>query len=260
MAGRLEGEVAIVTGAGRGIGAAIARLFAREGAAVVAADRDGASARAVTAQISSAGGRALATETDVTEPAAVAAMAGAAADAFGRVSVLVNNAGIALFREPLALTDEEYRRLFAVDLDALWYCARAVLPGMRAARHGAIVNVASVHSFNIIKGCFPYPVAKHAVIGLTRALAIEYAAEGIRVNAICPGYVDTPLNRELFVAAGEDPAVGLARAAALHPPRRVATPEDVAWAALFLASAREAGFVNGASLLVDGGRSLVYHD
>jgi NAD(P)-dependent dehydrogenase (short-subunit alcohol dehydrogenase family) len=255
---RLDGETALVTGGGRGIGAATARRLAAEGARVAVVDRNGASAEAVSAAIVAAGGQAIPVAADIASESAVAAMARDVEAALGAVSILVNNAGIAVFDTPVELTLAEWRRCMSVDLDGAWLCARAVLPGMRAARRGAIVNIASVHSFQVLKGAFPYGVAKHGVVGLTRALAIEYAAEGIRCNAVCPGYVDTPIVDETL-ANHPDPEGFKRRAAALHPPGRVGRPEEIAAAVLFLASS-EASFVNGASLMVDGGRSLLYHD
>mgnify|MGYP001809785129 CR=1 FL=1 len=255
---RLDGETAIVTGGGRGIGAATARRLAAEGARVAVVDRDDVTAASVAAEIVAAGGRAVSLVADIADENAIAAMANDAAAAFGPISILVNNAGIAVFDTPEELSLADWRRCMAVDLDGAWLCARAVLPAMRAARRGAIVNIASVHSFQVLKGAFPYGVAKHGVVGLTRALAIEYAAEGIRCNAVCPGYVDTPIIDETLVGH-PDPDGFKRRAAALHPPGRVGRPDEIAAAVLFLASS-EASFVNGASLMVDGGRSLLYHD
>lgn len=249
MTGRLAGKVAIVTGAGQGIGAAIARRFAQEGARVVVAEIRAAPAGEVATSITAAGGEAVAVPADVADPGSVQALADRTAELFGPPEILVNNAGIAVFSDPLQLSAADWRRCFDVDLDGVWHCCRAVLPYLLDAGQGSIVNIASVHSFEIIKGCFPYPVAKHGVIGLTRALAVEYARCGIRVNAICPGYVDTPVN----------PQEVLRSAAPLVPLGRVATPDEIAWPAVFLAS-DEASFVTGASLVVDGGRALVYHD
>ncbi len=249
MSGRLAGEVAIVTGAGQGIGAAIARRFAQEGARVVVAEIRAATADEVTAGIVAAGGEAIAVPTDVADPRSVQALAERTAEVFGPPDILVNNAGIAVFSDPVQLSAADWRRCFDVDLDGVWHCCRAVLPYLLDAGRGSIVNIASVHSFEIIKGCFPYPVAKHGVVGLTRALAVEYASRGIRVNAICPGYIDTPVN---------SPDV-LERAAGLVPLGRVGSADEVAWSAVFLAS-DEASFVTGASLVVDGGRAVVYHD
>ena len=145
-----------------------------------------------------------------------------------------------------------------LDLEAAWTCARAILPGMLGRGAGSIVNIASAHSFQIIPHCFPYPVAKHALVGLTRALAIEYAARGVRVNAIAPGYIDTPI-AEAYWATFADPAAERARAENIHPPKRIGRPEEVAHTALFLAS-DEAPFINAETIVIDGGRSALYHD
>jgi NAD(P)-dependent dehydrogenase (short-subunit alcohol dehydrogenase family) len=158
----------------------------------------------------------------------------------------------------LKLTNEEWRRCFAVDLDGVWYCTRTVLPYLLEKGKGSIVNIASVHSFQIIPHCFPYPVAKHGVIGLTRALAIEYAERNIRVNAICPSYIATQVNVDYFNTF-PDPEVERKRVEDLHPLKKIGQPDEVAWAVVFLAS-DEAGFITGASLMVDGGLSVLYHD
>jgi NAD(P)-dependent dehydrogenase (short-subunit alcohol dehydrogenase family) len=258
MPGRLDGKVAVVTGAGQGIGAAIARCFAAEGASVVAAEINAETGVAIATELVQSGARALFVQTDVADSSSVAAMCEAARAAFGAPDVLVNNAGINVFRDPLKATDEDWSRCMSIDLDGVWRCSRAVLPGMIEGGRGSIVNIASTHSFQIIPGCFPYPVAKHAVVGLTRTLAIEYAARGIRVNAIAPGYVETPIAVEYWNAF-PDPEVEKQRAYALHPPKRIGRPEEVAWTAVFLAS-DEAPFINAATIVIDGGRSVLYHD
>ncbi len=258
MAGRLQERVAIVTGAGQGIGAAIARRLAEEGARVVIAEINPKSGESTAADLQSKGYEAVAIQTDVTDGDSVSRMAAATAVKFGPPDILVNNAGITVFNEPLKLTDEEWRRCFAVDLDGVWYGCRAVLPYMIERKKGSIINIASVHSFQIIPHCFPYPVAKHGVIGLTRALAVDYAPFGIRVNAICPGYVDTPIN-VAYWNTFPDPLAERRRAEGLQPLKRLGTPDEVAWPAVFLAS-DEAGFITGASLMVDGGRSVLFHD
>jgi len=254
---RLEGRVAIVTGAGRGIGAAIAARFAEAGARVVLAELDPARGAAGAAKLRQAGHEALAVQTDVGDPASVERMVATVAAHYGPPDVLVNNAGVNVFHDPLSMPFEEWERCFRVDLEGVWHCCRAVLPHLLAKGHGSIVNIASVHAVQIIPHCFPYPVAKHGLLGLTRALAIEYAARGVRVNAICPGYIETELSVDYWNTF-PDPAAERQRAYRLHPPGRIGTPDEVAWPALFLAS-DEAGFVNGATLMVDGGRSVLYH-
>ncbi len=258
MTGRLQDKTAIVTGAGRGIGAAIARLFASEGARVIVAEIDASTGESMVAEIRDAGGEALFVPTDVTVRDSIVAMVETAGDRFGPVDILVNNAGANVFYRPLEMPDEEWRRCFELDLDAAWFCARAVLPNMRERRSGAIVNIASGHSFKIIPHTFPYPVAKHGLVGLTRALGIEYASEGIRVNAIAPGYIETQIALDYW-ATFDDPEAERQRACDLHPPGRIGRPEEVAFTALFLAS-DEAPFINAETIVIDGGRSVLYHD
>jgi NAD(P)-dependent dehydrogenase (short-subunit alcohol dehydrogenase family) len=258
MAERLKNKTAIVTGAGQGIGAATARCSAAEGARVVVAEVNLETGAAMEAELIANGAQAMFAATDVTDPGSVARMFEKTQETFGAPDILVNNAGINVFRDPLSTTDEEWRRCMSVDLDGVWNCCRAVLPAMLAAGRGAIVNIASTHSFTIIPGCFPYPVAKHAVLGLTRALAIEYAAHGIRVNAIAPGYIETPIAINYWNTF-PDPEAEKRRAYELHPPKRVGRPEEVAWTAVFLAS-DEAPFINAETIVIDGGRSVLYHD
>jgi NAD(P)-dependent dehydrogenase (short-subunit alcohol dehydrogenase family) len=257
---RLAGKVALITGAGRGIGAAIAHAFAREGAAVVLAELDSETARHTAREIEAAhaGARVLAVRTDVTQSASVQQAVDEAQRSFGPLDVLVNNAGINVFCDPLTMTDEDWRRCFAVDLDGVWNGCRAALPGMVERGRGSIVNIASTHSFKIIPGCFPYPVAKHGVIGLTRALGIEYAPRNVRVNAIAPGYIETDLTREWWDNQ-PDPAAARQATLDLQPMKRIGRPEEVAMTAVFLAS-DEAPFINASCITVDGGRSVLYHD
>jgi NAD(P)-dependent dehydrogenase (short-subunit alcohol dehydrogenase family) len=258
MTGRLDGKTAVVTGSGQGIGAAIARCFAAERARVVVAEVNSDTGAAMAAELKAAGASALFARTDVTDPASVAAMCDATRPTFGTPDILVNNAGINVFRDPLAMSDQDWDRCMSVDLEGVWRCTRAFLPGMIEAGRGSIVNIASAHAFQIIPGCFPYPVAKHAVVGLTRALAIEYAARGIRVNAIAPGYIETPIATEYWNTF-PDPELEKKRAYELHPPKRIGRPEEVGWTAVFLAS-DEAPFINAATIVIDGGRSVLYHE
>jgi NAD(P)-dependent dehydrogenase (short-subunit alcohol dehydrogenase family) len=247
--GRLQDKVAIVTGSARGIGAAVSLLFAEQGARVVGLDlqhREPAAEEMLNLTV------------DVTRPEQVQNAVTTTLQRFGRIDVLVNNAGANVFAEPLQLPDSEWDRCFELDLKAAWSVAKAVLPSMLSKGAGSIVNIASVHGHKIIPGCFPYPVAKHGLIGLTRALGIEYAARGVRVNSISPGLILTPQVEEWF-AAQPDPQAERRRQLDLSPCKRIGTPREVAYTALFLAS-DEARFINAADILIDGGRSQLYQD
>ena len=245
MSARLQGKVALVTGAASGIGAAIAQLFASEGAQVIGLDRNAPTAADTRIEYHLA---------DITDHAQIESSVARVIAQYGRVDVLVNNAGGDVFSEPLALTDEDWERCFSQNLKGAWQLARAVLPGMLAQGAGSIVNIASVHGHKIIPGAFPYPVAKHGLIGLTRSLGIEYAARGIRVNSISPGLILVPRIEAWF----EREPGARERQTELLPPKRIGTPQEVAYTALFLAS-DEARFINATDILIDGGRSQVYH-
>ena len=253
MAGRLQGKVAIVTGAGRGIGEAVAEAFVAEGATVMIAELDPATGAATADRL---GCSFL--PCDVRHQAELDRVAQLTKDSFGRIDILVANAGINVFHEPLAMPEEEWRRCFQVDLDGVWHSCRAVLPAMLEQGAGAIVTIASCHAFAIIPHTFPYPVAKHGLLGLTRALGIEYAARGVRVNAIAPGYIETQIAVDYWNTF-PDPAAERRKAEELHPPRRIGRPEEVAMTAVFLAS-DEAPFINASCITIDGGRSVLYHD
>lgn len=252
---RLKGKTAIVTGGGQGIGAAIAARFAQEGASVVIAEINESQGRAMAESISrQTGARVVALRCDVADPASVRAMVQATKADLGPADVLVNNAGIAVFREPLEMTPEDWRRCMSVDLEGAWNCAQAVLPDMLARRDGAIINIISNHAFTIIKRTFPYPVAKHALLGLTRALGLEYADRGIAVNAISPGYTDTQIAQDDFERQ-PDPARARAETEAKQPPGRLCRPDEVAAVAALLAS-NEARFMIGENIVIDGGVSI----
>lgn len=251
---RLKDKIAIVTGAGRGIGAAIAEAFLREGAVAVIAERDPQTGAATAARL---GEGAPFIATDVTDQESVDRTVAQVLARYGRIDVLVNNAGINVFHEPLQTTDAEWARCMAVDLEGVWRMCRAVLPAMLEGGGGSIVNIASSHSTTIIPGTFPYPVAKHGLLGLTRALGIEYAARNVRVNAIAPGYIETDLALEYWNGF-PDPEAERRRICDLHPPGRIGRPGEVAMTAVFLAS-DEAPFINAAAIAVDGGRSVLYH-
>lgn len=254
---RLTGRFIAVTGAAQGIGRAMAAEFLAEGADLFLLDRDAATLAETVAALQGAG-RIHQACADIADPAAVARVFAAAAIDAGRpLDGLVNNAGVNVFHAPLETSDAEWHRAFAINLEGAWSCARAVLPGMIARQHGVILNIASTHAFTIIPGTFPYPVVKHALLGLTKSLALEYAAQGIRVNAIAPGYVATQKVIDWW-ASQPDPAAAQAETLALHPQGRIATPAEIARAAVFMIS-DEAPFMTGSCLTIDGGLSIRQH-
>lgn len=258
MGARLQGKTAIITGAAQGIGLAIARCFAAEGARLALTDLKVEQGQQAADSLRNQGAEAIFEPVDVADAASVEHMTARVVERLGTPDVLVNNAGIAVFADPLQMTPAEWQRCFAVDLDGVWHCCRAALPHFLAKGKGDIVNIASVHSFKIIPHCFPYPIAKHAVVGLTRALAIEYAGRNIRVNAIAPGYIGTEIVEKIF-AQDANPQARRNETEALHPVKRIGRPEEIGWAAVFLAS-DEARFMTAECLVIDGGRSMLFHE
>ena len=257
MVNRIKDKVAIVTGSTQGIGAAVARLFADEGAYVVYnshAEDDVAAAMRASMDPE----RSLFVRGDVADPEQMRALVARTVERFGRVDIVINNAGINVFADPLSMTREQWQRCFNVDLDGAWNVTQAALPHMLEQGAGSIVNIASVHGHKIIPGCFPYPVAKHALLGLTKSLGIEYAGRGIRVNSISPGLIMTENTRK-WINEAPDPAAEEARQTAILPSKRIGEPKEVAYTALFLAS-DEARFINATDILIDGGRTALYHE
>lgn len=252
---RLHNKLAVVTGGGQGIGAAIARRFAQEGANVVIAEINADTAEETAGAIARETGRTIVAQAlDVGDRQAVDAAIGKVSADHGAPDILVNNAGIAIFREPLAASEEDWQTCMRVDLEGAWHCARAVLPGMLDKGNGAIINIASNHALQIIRDTFPYPIAKHGLVGLTRMLALQYADRGIAVNAISPGYIDTAI-AEWYFNQQPDPAAFRRQTEARQPVGRLGRPEEVAATAAFLAS-EEARFMTGANLVMDGGVSI----
>jgi NAD(P)-dependent dehydrogenase (short-subunit alcohol dehydrogenase family) len=251
---RLAGKVAIVTGAGSGIGRASAVRFASEGARVAAADLDGARCEETVGLITRGGGEALAVAGDVSRPEAVERLVAQAAETFGGVHVLVNDAAVTAFGSLADAPVEDLDRVLAVNVRSVWLCAQAVLPHMRRAGGGSIVNLASITGIVGAPGMAAYATSKGAVITLTRTLALEAAEQNIRVNCICPASIDTSMLRASFDRL-EDPAAARARNIKRHPLGRLGTPEEVASLALFLAS-DEASFITGGTYVIDGGALL----
>lgn len=244
---RLAEKVAVITGGGSGIGRATAERFAREGARVVVADLLGERATLVAEGITAAGGDALAITADVTQAAAVEALAAQALARYGRVDILVNNAGRSLGNDLRDIDEATWDANFAIVIKTAYLCTRAFVPQMIARGSGAIINIASINGLTAI-GEDAYGAAKAGMINLTQNVAVRYAQHGVRANCICPGTIRTPIWDQRLA---RNPAT-FERLAKWYPLGRIGEPTDIANAALFLAS-DEAAWITGAILPVDGG-------
>lgn len=256
---RLDRTVALVTGGGRGIGRAIAQTLAGAGARVAVVARSGPQVEAVAREIVDAGGEAIAATCDITDESEVYRVVHEVSDALGPVEILVNNAGMAE-SAPFVETDAAlWDRTIAVNLTGTYLCTRAALPGMIERRRGRVINIASTAGRVGFAYTSAYCAAKHGVIGLTRALALEVATKGITVNAICPGWVETDMTAAAIARIVEKTGrqAGDARRIleGMSPQKRIIQPEEVAAVALFLAGAEAAG-ITGQSIVVDGGEVM----
>jgi len=257
MTDRLKDKRIMITGAAQGIGLAIARACAMEGASVFLVDLDAGLLEAEATALGAGGAKFGYAVASITDTAAISAAVERAAAEIGPLNALINNAGVNVFHEPLETSDAEWERCFDINLKGAWNCAKAVLPGMIGQGGGVILNIASTHAFTIIPHTFPYPVAKHALLGMTKALGIEYAPTGVRVNALAPGYVRTQKATEYWNSFA-DPVAAEAATMKLHPGGRIATAEEIALAALFMIS-DECPFMNATCLTIDGGLSVLHH-
>jgi NAD(P)-dependent dehydrogenase (short-subunit alcohol dehydrogenase family) len=249
MQGRVQGKVALVTGGASGIGRATALAFAREGAKVVVSDVVVAGGEETVALITAAGGEAQFMKADVAKPAEVDALIAQVVAAYGRLDCAFNNAGIeGSMTSTLDCSEENFDRTIAINLKGVWLCMKAEIAQMLKQGGGAIVNTASVAGLVGFAGLPAYVASKHGVVGLTKTAALEYAKSGIRINAVCPGGIQTPMLERLFQS---QPQAGEA-IAAMEPVGRLGKPEEIAEATVWLCS-DAASFVTGLPMAVDGG-------
>jgi len=248
---KLDGKVAVITGAGSGIGRAIALLFARQGAQVCSADLILARAEATAHAIAQEGGQAIAVQVDVSQRSSVQTLAEQVVAEFGRVDILCNNAGIGHTGSILECAEDEWDAVMAVNIKGVYLCSYFFLPYMLAQGEGNIINMASVLGLGGVPKRAVYSASKGAVIALTRQMAIEYAGDNIRVNCISPGTVNTPWVERLL-AEKPDPEAARQRLNDRHPLGRLGTADEIAHAALYLASP-ESAFATGTNLVIDGG-------
>jgi len=248
----MQGRSAVVTGAGQGIGEATALCLGREGASVVVVDQNPETGESTAAAITAAGGQATAVQADVSDFNSVKAMIEKAVDAYGKIDAMVNVAGIqGMVADVVELPHEEWMRVQNVNITSVFLCAKHCIPHMRKQGGGAIVNVASMQSYFNMPGSAAYAAAKGGIVSLTRCMALDHARENIRINAVAPGYIDTPLLRGFAEGTG-DPQATLDHWNSRIPIGRLQTPDEVAQVILFLACKR-ASAVTGVTYPVDGG-------
>jgi NAD(P)-dependent dehydrogenase (short-subunit alcohol dehydrogenase family) len=257
MGGRFEGKVALVTGAGSGIGRAICFEFAREGATVVAADIVAENCAETVQSITQDGGHAFSIPTDISDGPSVSAMLAFALSQAGSIDYAINNAGVTQQPDTTANIDpSDWKHVIDVNLNGTWFCMREELDHMVTRRTGAIVNIASIAGLRTLPQHSAYVASKTAVVGLTRNAAVEYAPLGIRINAICPGTIPTGMfDQFLSTLDGTARAQALEGAASRHPMARIGSAQEIADATLFLCS-EQAAFITGHCLAVDGGRAI----
>ena len=247
----LKDKVTVVTGAASGIGAAITEAFANAGALVYVADVNEAGTIEQTKRIEQAGGRARIATTNVAELSSCEALIRRVLSENGHCDVLVNNAGVGHVGTILTTPPEELQRLWEVNVQGMYSLGRAVLPSMIERRRGSIINLASTLGLTAMEDRFAYTVTKHAVVGLTRSMALDFGPTGVRINCICPGRVETPFVQQRLLEY-PDPEKYRAQMVATHAQKRMAQPWEIAAAAVYLAS-DESAFVTGSTFVIDGG-------
>ena len=248
---RLDQKIALVTGAGSGIGEAIAKIFAHAGAFVFVVDRDDVGGQRVTGEIVAAGGQAAFHSLDVSDESACQALAAVVLKTKGRLDVLMNNAGIGHVGNLLQTTSADLNRMFSVNVHGAFNLSKAFLPSMLERHSGNIINMASIGGVVAVRDRLAYCTSKFAVVGLTKSVALDYALEGIRCNCICPGRVETPFVKARL-AEYPDPKKAYADMASTQALGRMAKPEEIAAAALYLAS-DDSSFITGSDFIIDGG-------
>ena len=254
--GSYAGKVAFVTGAASGIGRATALAFAREGASVAVSDISEQNVRETARMIEEAGGRALAIRCDVTRAEDVKAALDKTIEAFGRLDAAFNNAGVEQAPKATAeITEEEWDRIIGIDLRGLFLCMKYEIPLLLKQGGGAIVNTSSGAGVKGFQDQAAYVAAKHGVVGLTKSAALDYAPQNIRINAVCPGIIDTPMMDRFGGGTPEGKERELASAAAAEPIGRAGKPEEIAAAVVWLCS-DAASFVTGHAMVVDGGQTV----
>lgn len=254
--GRLDGKVAAVTGGASGIGEATVRLYVEEGARVAFADRDGARGSRVAEDVKGRGGEVLFAEAHMERETEAMAFIHRTVEHFGRLDILVNNAGIRLYQAVTEATEESWDTIWGVNVKGYAFCAKAAIPAMRRTGGGSIINIASIRAVVAGGNMVQYDTTKAAVAGLTRGLALDHAADGIRVNAVCPGPIFTPFHEQRAAAAGKTPEAFKEEFGRDTMLKRPGTPREVAACILFLAS-DDASYVTGTCLFVDGGQTAL---